>query len=428
MADYSQSTLALHAAYEFDTQRTISVPIYQSTAYSFEDLAQAEARFSLKEMGNTYSRIKNPTVAILQQRLAEVEGGIFGVCTASGMAAVFYALLNCAQIGDTILYSNKIYGGTQTLLAHTFPKRFGIKTKEFDIDDLNSLENLIDDSTKAIFFESLSNPQIAIADTEKITQIAKKYGIISICDNTVATPFLHKAFDFGVDIVVHSLSKYINGQGNTLGGAIIERKGLNPLIKNNPRYKPFNIPDESYHGLVYASVDEQNLPIYSFRILAEWLKNIGATMSATSAWQLLQGLETLSLRIQKHSQNALEIAKFLQNHPNVKEVNYPGLANNPYNALLKKYFINEQASGLLSFEARDYEHAKSICNKTKIFKIVANLGDSKSLIIHPASTTHSQLSQEELKNAQISPSTIRLSIGLEDAKDLIADLDQAIRA
>ncbi|ARJ55712.1 O-acetylhomoserine aminocarboxypropyltransferase/cysteine synthase family protein [Campylobacter cuniculorum] len=420
--NHLQNTLALHAGYEFDTQRTISVPIYQNTAFSFENLEQAGNRFALKELGNIYARLTSPTVDVLQRRLAAVEGGEFAVCASSGSAASFYALVNCAQNGDNILFSNKIYGGTNTLIQHTL-KRFGISSKEFDIDDLSTLEKSINEKTKAIFFESLSNPQISIADTEKIVQIAKKHGIITICDNTVATAFLHKAFDFGVDVVVHSLSKYVNGQGSALGGVVIERKGLNELIKNNPKYPAFNTPDASYHGLVYADL---NLPIFCIRIITEWLRNIGATLSAQNAWILIQGLETLGLRIKKHSSNALEVAKFLESHPDIKEVNYPGLQNNAYYPLLKKYFVSTQASGLISFEAKNEAHARAICNRTKIFEIVANLGDSKSLIIHPASTTHSQLNENELKTAGISPTTVRLSIGLEDAKDLIDDLKQAI--
>ncbi len=424
LENYKQNTLALHAGYEFDTQRTVSVPIYHSTAFSFESLKQAGDRFALKELGNIYARLTSPTVDVLQNRLAAVEGGAFAVCASSGSAASFYALVNCAQSGDNVLFANKIYGGTNTLIQHTL-KRFGISSKEFDIDDLSTLERLIDENTKAIFFESLSNPQISIADTEKITQIAKKHGIISICDNTVPTAFLHKAFEFGVDIVVHSLSKYVNGAGSALGGAIIERKGLNELIKNNPRYPAFNTPDPSYHGLVYASLP---LPIFCIRIITEWLRNIGATLSPQSAWIHLQGLETLGIRIKKHSQNALEVAKFLEAHPDIKEVNYPGLKSNKYYPLLEKYFTSTDASGLISFEAKSEAHARAICDKTKIFEIVANLGDSKSLIIHPASTTHSQLNENELKNSGINLTTVRLSIGLEDAKDLINDLKQAIES
>ena len=422
--NFNKETLALHGAYNFDTQRSISVPIYQNTAYNFENLDQAAARFNLQELGNIYSRIGNPTSDVLGQRLANVEGGAFGIPVSSGMAACFYALVNLASSGDNVAYSNKIYGGTQTLISHTL-KNFGIEAREFDIDDLDSLEKVIDQNTKAIFFESLSNPQIAIADIEKITQIAKKHKIATICDNTVATPFLLQPFKYGVDVVVHSLSKYVSGQGSALGGAIIERKDLNDLLKNNDRYKAFNTPDPSYHGLNLNTLD---LPIFSIRIIITWLRDIGASLAPQNAWLLLQGLETLAVRIEKHSQNAEKVANFLNSHPDIKGVNYPTLASNAYHNLFKKYFDKNFASGLLSFEARDYEHARRICDKTQLFLLAANLGDSKSLIIHPASTTHSQLSEEELQKAGIKKTTVRLSIGLENSDDLIADLKQAIES
>lgn len=422
--NFNKETLALHGAYNFDTQRSISVPIYQNTAYNFENLDQAAARFNLQELGNIYSRIGNPTSDVLGQRLANVEGGAFGIPVSSGMAACFYALVNLASSGDNVAYSNKIYGGTQTLISHTL-KNFGIEAREFDIDDLDSLEKVIDQNTKAIFFESLSNPQIAIADIEKISQIAKKHKIATICDNTVATPFLLQPFKHGVDIIVHSLSKYVSGQGSALGGVLIERKDLNDLLKNNDRYKTFNTPDPSYHGLNLNTLD---LPIFSIRIIITWLRDIGASLAPQNAWLLLQGLETLAVRIEKHSQNAEKVANFLNSHPDIKGVNYPTLASNAYHNLFKKYFDKNFASGLLSFEARDYEHARRICDKTQLFLLAANLGDSKSLIIHPASTTHSQLSEEELQKAGIKKTTVRLSIGLENSDDLIADLKQAIES
>ncbi|HEG3991171.1 TPA: aminotransferase class I/II-fold pyridoxal phosphate-dependent enzyme [Campylobacter coli] len=422
--NFNKETLALHGAYNFDTQRSISVPIYQNTAYNFENLDQAAARFNLQELGNIYSRIGNPTSDVLGQRLANVEDGAFGIPVSSGMAACFYALANLASSGDNVAYSNKIYGGTQTLISHTL-KNFGIEAREFDIDDLDSLEKVIDQNTKAIFFESLSNPQIAIADIEKITQIAKKHKIATICDNTVATPFLLQPFKHGVDIIVHSLSKYVSGQGSALGGALIERKDLNDLLKNNDRYKTFNTPDPSYHGLNLNTLD---LPIFSIRIIITWLRDLGASLAPQNAWLLLQGLETLAVRIEKHSQNAEKVANFLNSHPDIKGVNYPTLASNAYHNLFKKYFDKNFASGLLSFEARDYEHARRIGDKTQLFLLAANLGDSKSLIIHPASTTHSQLSEEELQKAGIKKTTVRLSIGLENSDDLIADLKQAIES
>ncbi|EDO6622253.1 O-acetylhomoserine aminocarboxypropyltransferase/cysteine synthase [Campylobacter coli] len=422
--NFNKETLALHGAYNFDTQRSISVPIYQNTAYNFENLDQAAARFNLQELGNIYSRLSNPTSDVLGQRLANIEGGAFGIPVTSGMAACFYALINLASSGDNVAYSNKIYGGTQTLISHTL-KNFGIEAREFDIDDLDSLEKVIDQNTKAIFFESLSNPQIAIADIEKISQIAKKHKIVSICDNTVATPFLLQPFKHGVDVIVHSLSKYVSGQGTALGGALIERKDLNDLLKNNDRYKAFNTPDPSYHGLNLNTLD---LPIFSIRVIITWLRDLGASLAPQNAWLLLQGLETLAVRIEKHSQNAEKVANFLNSHPDIKGVNYPTLASNAYHNLFKKYFDKNFASGLLSFEARDYEHARRICDKTQLFLLAANLGDSKSLIIHPASTTHSQLSEEELQKAGIKKTTVRLSIGLENSDDLIADLKQAIES
>ncbi|EFI2435518.1 O-acetylhomoserine aminocarboxypropyltransferase/cysteine synthase [Campylobacter coli] len=422
--NFNKETLALHGAYNFDTQRSISVPIYQNTAYNFENLDQAAARFNLQELGNIYSRIGNPTSDVLGQRLANVEGGAFGIPVSSGMAACFYALVNLASSGDNVAYSNKIYGGTQTLISHTL-KNFGIEAREFDIDDLDSLEKVIDQNTKAIFFESLSNPQIAIADIEKISQIAKKHKIATICDNTVATPFLLQPFKHGVDIIVHSLSKYVSGQGSALGGVLIERKDLNDLLKNNDRYKAFNTPDPSYHGLNLNTLD---LPIFSIRVIITWLRDLGASLAPQNAWLLLQGLETLAVRIEKHSQNAEKVANFLNSHPDIKGVNYPTLASNAYHNLFKKYFDKNFASGLLSFEAKDYEHARRICDKTQLFLLAANLGDSKSLIIHPASTTHSQLSEEELQKAGIKKTTVRLSIGLENSDDLIADLKQAIES
>ncbi|EAK6792717.1 O-acetylhomoserine aminocarboxypropyltransferase/cysteine synthase [Campylobacter jejuni] len=422
--NFNKETLALHGAYNFDTQRSISVPIYQNTAYNFENLDQAAARFNLQELGNIYSRLSNPTSDVLGQRLANIEGGAFGIPVTSGMAACFYALINLASSGDNVAYSNKIYGGTQTLISHTL-KNFGIEAREFDIDDLDSLEKVIDQNTKAIFFESLSNPQIAIADIEKISQIAKKHKIVSICDNTVATPFLLQPFKHGVDVIVHSLSKYVSGQGTALGGALIERKDLNDLLKNNDRYKVFNTPDPSYHGLNLNTLD---LPIFSIRVIITWLRDLGASLAPQNAWLLLQGLETLAVRIEKHSQNAEKVANFLNSHPDIKGVNYPTLASNAYHNLFKKYFDKNFASGLLSFEAKDYEHARRICDKTQLFLLAANLGDSKSLIIHPASTTHSQLSEEELQKAGITKATIRLSIGLENSDDLIADLKQAIES
>ncbi|PAF45701.1 O-acetylhomoserine aminocarboxypropyltransferase/cysteine synthase family protein [Helicobacter sp. 11S02629-2] len=418
-----KQTNAIHFGYDKDSQQTMSVPIYQTTAYAFDSSLQASNRFSLQELGNIYSRLTNPTCDVLEKRLSVLEGGAASIVTASGSAALFYAITNLAGSGDNVLVANKIYGGSTTLLFHTL-KRFGIKAIEFDIDDLSTLESKIDSKTKAIFFETLSNPQIAVADIEALTSIAKKHKVITIADNTVATPILCNPFKHGVDVITHSLSKYISGQGSVLAGAVIEREGLNELIKDNPRYAHFNEPDSSYHGLVYTSVP---LPNYTLRIRIALLRDIGATLSAFNAWLVIQGLETLALRIKKHSKNALKIAKFLASHPKVESVSYPALESDRYHALAKKYFYKSYSSGLVSFVYKgSEEETRKVVDSTSIFSIVVNIGDTKSLIVHPASTTHSQLSESELKEVGILPNLIRLSIGIEDFKDLKEDLEEAL--
>ncbi len=418
----TQETLALRAGYDKGEFGTMSVPIYQSTAYDFGTAKKAADRFALENLGPIYTRLNNPTTSIFENRVAAVEGGESAVATATGQAAIFCAVANLAQVGENIIIAQKIYGGATTLLAHTI-KRFGIEAKIFDSDSADDLEALIDDKTKAIFFESLSNPQIAVPDIQKITGIANKYDIVTICDNTVATPALFKPFEHGVDVIVHSASKYINGSGSTLGGVVVARYGLNDKLRGNARYPHFNEPDESYHGLVYSSVD---LPFFTLRITFSLIRDIGFTISPSSSWILLQGLETLHVRMKQHSTNALIIAIYLQSHPKVKSVSYPGLKQSPYNGRVHKYFKDSQASGLLSFEMEDLQSAKSVLDSTKLFAVVANIGDSKSIITHPASTTHMQVSPEELAKSGITPGLIRLSIGLEDTGDLIADLGLAI--
>ncbi len=418
-----QETLALHFGYRADIEQTMSVPIYQNTAYGFDSSTQAGNRFALKELGNIYTRLTNPTTAVLEERLAALEGGSAGIATASGASAIFYAIVNIAQNGDNILMANKIYGGTSTLLVHSL-KRFGINTKIFDIDDIPALESLIDSNTKAIFAESISNPNISVADMESISKIAKKHGIISIIDNTVASPALIKPLNHGIDIVVHSISKYISGQGSVLGGAIVERHGLNDFIKGNARYRHFNEPDPTYHGLVYSSL---SLPNFTLRVRIALLRDIGATLSPFNSWLAIQGLETLNLRIRQHSINAKKIAEFLSKHKRVKSVSYPGLQSDRYYPLIQKYSKDSLASGLMSFELDGgFEEARKVVDSTNIFSIVVNIGDTKSLIVHPASTTHSQLSKDELESIGITQSMIRLSIGIEDSNDLIADLDSAL--
>ena len=417
-------TIAVHGGYnKKEGYGSMAVPIAQTTAYAFRDSEHAANLFALKELGPIYTRLTNPTTDVLEQRFAQLEGGAAAICVASGQSAIFYAVANVAQAGDNVLISDKLYGGAVTLLTHTM-KRFGITAKVFRSEDASDLEEQIDDKTKAIFFESLSNPQIAIADVEKIVEIAKRNGVLTICDNTVATAALFNPIKWGVDVVVHSTSKYVNGQGTTIGGIIVERDGLAEFFKeNSAKYTEFTEPDASYHGLVYTDVP---LPNFCLRIRLSLLRDIGAAQSPHNSWLLIQTLETLALRVDRHSDNALEIAKFLSAHPKVKAVNYPGLESDKYYAKAQKYFKDGKASGLISFDVETYEEAKKVIDSAKLFSVVVNIGDSKSLITHPASTTHSQMSEEELKASGINPVTVRLSIGLENTADLKADLEQAL--
>jgi len=420
----NKETVAIHHGYEKDSQGTTAVPIYQTTAFEFKSAKHASDLFSLQDLGNIYTRLTNPTTAVLEARLAELEGGASALATSSGQAAIFYAITNLVEAGDNVILSNKVYGGSVTLLKHTI-KRFGVEARVFDLDDPSTIEALVDDKTKAIFYESLSNPQIAVADIDAISTIAKKHGIISICDNTVATPYLVNPIAHGTDIVVHSCSKYISGQGLALGGAIIDRDGLTEFITGNPRYAHFNEPDESYQGLVYTDLP---FPLFNLRIRLALLRDIGATPSPFNSWSLIQSLETLSLRIEKHSNNALKVAKFLESHPKVSNLNYPGLESNKYNNLSNKYFTDGLASGLISFEVEDKDTAWKVLDNTNIFQIVVNIGDSKSIITHPSSTTHQQIPLVEQKKIGITEGLIRLSIGLENADDLIADLKAALNS
>jgi O-acetylhomoserine (thiol)-lyase len=415
-------TKAIHEGYIKDSQATMAVPIYQSTAYEFRDAKHGADLFALKELGNIYTRLMNPTTDIFEKRFASLENGVAAIATSSGMAAIFNTIANVAEAGDNIICSNKLYGGTLTLTAHTI-KRFGIESRYFDIHDPKSLENLIDEKTKIILFESISNPSIDVADFDAIVAIAKKHKIITAVDNTVATPILCKPLDLGCDLSLHSTSKYTTGQGLAIGGIVVERENLVDLIKENPRYSHFNTPDASYHGLVYSDVP---LPIFSLRMRLALLRDLGAAPSPFNSWLFIQGLEHLAIRMKEHSNSALKIARFLENSQAIKKVNYPLLESDPNYEYAKKY-LRDGASGLLSFEVESYDKALTILDRVKIFSLVVNIGDSKSIITHPASTTHQQLSKEELEAAGVPSGLIRLSIGLEDVDDLIQDLDQALR-
>jgi O-acetylhomoserine (thiol)-lyase len=416
-----EQTLAIHAGYEKDAQGTMAVPIYQSTAYEFRDTTHAANLFELKELGNIYTRLMNPTTDVFEKRFSALEKGAGAIGTASGMSAIFYAIANVAEAGDNIIVAKQVYGGTTTLTGHTI-KRFGIETRYFDINNPSEIESLIDDKSKIILFESITNPSIDVADFEVIVAIAKKYGVMTCVDNTVATPIYCTPLTLGCDIVVHSASKYTTGQGLAIGGIVIERENLVNMIKGNPRYYHFNEPDDSYHGLIYSDLP---LPLFTLRIRLALLRDLGATPSPFNSWLYIQGLETLPLRMRQHSSSALTIANFLESHPKVKKVNYAGLESNSNYALAQKYFPKGQ-SGLLSFEVDSLDEAKAIADGTKIFALVVNIGDSKSIITHPASTTHQQLSKQDLIEAGVPEGLIRLSVGLEDTQDLIDDLSNAL--
>jgi O-acetylhomoserine (thiol)-lyase len=417
----TQQTLALHGGYDKDIQGTMAVPIYMSTAYEFKSSKHAADLFSLKELGNIYTRLMNPTSAVFEKRFAQMEGGIAAIATASGMSAIFSTIVNLCEAGDNIIVANAVYGGTTTLTDHTI-KRFGIETRKFDVTNPNTLEDLIDDNTKMILFESLSNPNLLVANFKDIVDISNKYNVITVVDNTVATPILCNPIKLGCDIVVHSTSKYTTGQGLALGGIIVDSETSMKKIKDNDRYLHFNKPDESYHGLVYTSLP---YPPFIMRMLLSVLRDLGATPSPFNSWLMIQGLETLSLRMKEHSSSALKVAQFLENNPKILKVNYPGLKSDINNDRAKKY-LKVGNSGLLSFEVKDIQTAKDIVDNIDIFSIVVNIGDSKSLIVHPASTTHQQLSPEELEESGIKAGLIRLSIGLEDPNDLIDALKKVL--
>ena len=412
------ATLALHYGYEKDKEKAMQVPIYMSTAYEYEDTDHAARLFNLEEEGNIYTRIGNPTTKVFEKRIMALERGVDALAVSSGMGAIYYSLANLVKSGDNIAISTKLYGGSITLSTQTL-KNFGVEARFFDPQNPSSLEKVIDKKTKAILFESIANPSLVVADFDGIVEVADRFGVVTICDNTMATPYSIKPIELGVDVVVHSASKYIVGNGSAIGGVMVEGKGAKEKLKN---YTQFNSPDESYHGLVY--LDKFDAPFIS-RARLGLLRDFGAVLSPFNAWLFILGLETLHLRIERHSNSALKIAKFLKKHKKVKKVNYPFLKSDENYTLAKKYL--KYGGGILSFELGSYEEAKEFVKKLKIFSLVTNIADSKSLITHPASTTHQQLSKEELKNAGVPEGLVRLSIGLEDVDDLIEDLREALK-
>ncbi|MCU7922627.1 MAG: aminotransferase class I/II-fold pyridoxal phosphate-dependent enzyme [Candidatus Thiodiazotropha sp. (ex Dulcina madagascariensis)] len=418
-------SLALHAGYASEpTTKAAAVPIYQTTSYTFDDTQHGADLFDLKVVGNIYTRIMNPTTAVLEQRLTEMEGGIGSLALASGMAAITYAIQCIASSGDNIVSTSQLYGGTYNLFAHTFPRQ-GIQVRMASFDDYEKLEGMIDGNTRALFCESIGNPAGNVVDLERLAEIAHRHGVPLIVDNTVATPYLCRAFDHGADIVVHSLTKYIGGHGTTVGGVIVD-SGKFDWVANRERFPMLNEPDPSYHGVVYT--EALGAAAYIARCRVVPLRNTGAALSPHSAFLIMQGLETLGLRMERHCQNAMAVADYLKQHPQVKWVNYAALPESPHHERCQKV-TKGLASGILSFgiEGGLEAGARFIDALQMILRLV-NIGDAKSLACHPATTTHRQLNEAELLTAGVSADMVRLSIGIEHVDDIIEDISQALDA
>lgn len=421
---YHFETLQLHVGQEQADPATDAraVPIYQTTSYVFHDCQHAADRFALKDAGNVYGRLTNSTQAVLEERVAAIEGGVAGLAVASGAAAVTYAITNIANAGDHVVASKTIYGGTYNLLAHTLSK-FGITTTFVDPDDYEELEAAIKDNTKLVYIETLGNPNSNISDIERSADIAHRHGLPLLIDNTFGTPYLIRPIEHGADIVVHSATKFIGGHGTSLGGIIVDG-GTFDWKKNPEKFPGFNKPDASYHGLVFGDIPAP----FVTRVRTLLLRDQGAAISPFNAFILLQGLETLSLRVERHVFNTLKVLEYLENQPLVKKINHPAEASHPNHDLYERYFP-DGAGSIFTFEIDgDQQKAFDFIDHLKIFSLLANVADVKSLVIHPLSTTHSELSVEEAADQGIYPSTIRLSIGTEHYKDIIADLDQALEA
>jgi len=424
MPNYRFETLQLHAGQETPDSATDAraVPIYATTSYVFKDTAQATGRFALTESGNIYTRLMNPTSDAFEQRIAALEGGAAALATSSGSAAITYAIMNIATAGDHVVSDKYIYGGTYNLFAHTLPD-YGIHTTFVDGNDPSNFEKAIQPNTKAIFIETLGNPNSTIVDVKALADIAHKHGIPLIADNTFATPYLLRPIEHGADIVVHSATKFIGGHGTCIGGVIVDAGNFDWAA--NDKFPGLSRPNPSYHGVVLTDVVGKLAYIIKTRVTL--MRDTGATVSPFHSFLFLQGLETLSLRVERHVENALKVVEFLKNHPQVDTVNHPSLPEHPSHKLYNQYFPNG-AGSIFTFEVKgDEACAKAIIDKMKLFSLLANVADSKSLVIHPASTTHSQLNTDELKDQGIKPSSIRLSIGTEHIDDIIADLDQALR-
>lgn len=420
---YSFDTLQVHAGQESPDPATASraVPVYQTTSYVFKDTDEAEGRFALKVPGNIYSRLTNPTTDVFEQRVAALEGGTAALATASGAAAITYAILNIAGTGDNIVSASTLYGGTYNLFATTLP-RYGITTTFVDPDEPENFKKAINDKTKAVYIETLGNPGINIIDFDAVAKIAHEAGVPLIVDNTFATPYLFRPFEHGANVVVHSATKFIGGHGTAIGGVIVD--GGNFDWAASGKFPGFTEPDASYHGIKY--VDLGGIA-FVLKVRAQLLRDLGATLAPWHSWLFIQSLETLSLRVARHVSNTEKIVEFLSKHPKVASVSYPGLSSNKYHELAKKYFP-KGAGSIFSIDVKgNAEAARKFVDGLEIFSQLANVADAKSLVIHPSSTTHQQLTPEEQKAAGFGPETVRLSIGIEDPDDLIADLDQALQ-
>lgn len=419
---FSFDTVAVHGGYETE-QTTLSVvpPLYQTNAYEFKNTEHAKELFELKEPGNIYSRLSNPTSDILERRVAELDGGAAALSFASGHAAIFNTILNLANAGDEIVSSSCIYGGAINLLGVTLG-RLGIKVRFVDPDDLKAWEEAVNEKTRAVFFEVIGNPNANVADIGAIAEIAHRHGVPVIADSTFTTPYLCRPIEFGADIVIHSATKFLGGHSTSMCGIVVDSGKFE--FKGNPRFPLYNDPDPSYHGIVFADMGALG---FISRLRALVMRDIGACLSPFNAFMILQGVETLHLRMQRHSENGLKAAEYLEAHPQVEFVNYPGLPSSRYHKLAQKY-LPKGAGSVFTFGLKGGREAGAkFIDSLKLIKNVANVGDVRSLVIHPATTTHSQLSAEQLKAADISEGTIRLSIGIEDITDIIADLEQAIK-
>lgn len=420
--NYRFDTLQVHAGQKADpTTGSRAVPIYQTTSYVFDNIEHAANLFALKESGNIYTRIMNPTNDVFEQRIAALEGGIGALALASGSAAITYAILNLAQAGDEIVSASTLYGGTYNLFSNTLP-RMGIKTVFVDPDDPENFRKAITEKTKALYFESIGNPGINLIDIEKVVEIAHENGIPAICDNTFGTPYLIRPIDFGVDIVVHSATKFIGGHGTSIGGVLVDSGRFDWLASG--KFPGLTEPDSSYHGIRYAQ--DVGAAAYITKARVTLLRDTGACISPFNSFLLLQGLETLSLRVERHVANTKRIIEFLKGHEKVSWVNYPSLPDSKYYPLAEKY-LPKGAGSIFTFGVKGgLEAGKTFIEGLEFFSLLANVADAKSLVIHPASTTHAQLNEEEQRLAGVTPDMIRLSIGIEDVEDLIEDLNQAL--